>query len=546
MSPAPDRRGPPTPAARPTCSQPSIVPAMRAASRTTGEDALASSSGDQGSARSTGSRLLGRPDLDQPGVAGAMRDVRDRLGRDVQRPACAPASAKMRSTACQQRLRPSGTTASAARAATAGRRARRGAANAVADRRRTCSAPRPGSRRSTASRRRRRTACAPPRARRCRRRTPRPARGSPATAPGSCPAPRRPGCGRARRRACRAPIRPPPTSRAGSRPWPTRSSKSSAARRALASRVALHARRCRAGAAPSSRRAAASLQPLRVQRDERVLRPRQQRMRVGMRGRQRPWSAAFLRGSPSVGEEDARAERRCGRAGRRPAARPRCARRPSMSLAEPDARTPRSRAQLRVGQQRRRARSSRSSMRTSGAQPDGRCGRSSPPRRSRHRRRRRAARRRRASRCSRKRLGEQLVEIAVGGIGRRPSASASASGVPGVAGRLGQHLVGRLAPAARRRSCSSRMAKPGGTPASSGKRCSRRSQKAWMVCTLRPPGVSMAMAKSCRARCISGRRRRRGRAARRAWPSSSASSAVTHSASRANTRLDISAAAALV
>ena len=50
------------------------------------------------------------------------------------------------------------------------------------------------------------------RARRCRRRTPRPARGSPATARGSCPAPRRPGCGRGRRRACRAPTRPPPTS----------------------------------------------------------------------------------------------------------------------------------------------------------------------------------------------------------------------------------------------------------------------------------------------------------------------------------------------
>ena len=48
-----------------------------------------------------------------------------------------------------------------------------------------------------------------------------------------------------------------------------------------------------------------------------------------------------------------------------------------------------------------------------------------------------------------------------------------------------------------RQACSSRMAKCGGMPASSGKRCSRRSQKAWMVCTLRPPGVSMAWANSC-------------------------------------------------
>ena len=95
------------------------------------------------------------------------------------------------------------------------------------------------------------------------------------------------------------------------------------------------------------------------------------------------------------------------------------------------------------------------------------------------------------------------------------------------------------------RSWSSRMVKPGATPASSGKRCSRRSQKAWMVCTLRPPGVSMAIANSWRARCISS--------AAGARPSSSASGfsqlgvAGRHPAARrSNTRLDISAAAALV
>ncbi len=50
---------------------------------------------------------------------------------------------------------------------------------------------------------------------------------------------------------------------------------------------------------------------------------------------------------------------------------------------------------------------------------------------------------------------------------------------------------------------SSRMEKPGATPASSGKRCNSRSQKEWIVCTLSPPGVSIAMVKSVRARAIS-------------------------------------------
>ncbi len=89
------------------------------------------------------------------------------------------------------------------------------------------------------------------------------------------------------------------------------------------------------------------------------------------------------------------------------------------------------------------------------------------------------------------------------------------------------------------------MANPGVTPASMGKRCSSRSQKAWMVCTLSPPGVSMATAKSCRARSIScavGARPRRSES----LACNVAASAVTHSARRANTRLDISAAAALV
>ena len=128
---------------------------------------------------------------------------------------------------------------------------------------------------------------------------------------------------------------------------------------------------------------------------------------------------------------------------------------------------------------------------------------------------------------------------------RRPSRARRPAACRRCGRRLRQHLVGGLGQQLRARSWSSRMAKPGGTPASSGKRCSSRSQKAWMVCTLRPPGVSMAMANSCRARCISSAVGARSSSSA-SLPSSSASSAVTHSASRANTRLDISAAAALV
>ena len=65
------------------------------------------------------------------------------------------------------------------------------------------------------------------------------------------------------------------------------------------------------------------------------------------------------------------------------------------------------------------------------------------------------------------------------------SAGHSAAAAPAVASASISSVASR---SSALRSCSSRMAKPGGTPASSGKRCSSRSQKAWMVCTLRPPG----------------------------------------------------------
>ena len=100
------------------------------------------------------------------------------------------------------------------------------------------------------------------------------------------------------------------------------------------------------------------------------------------------------------------------------------------------------------------------------------------------------------------RLGEQRVEIALGGEahGRRERAGERRSGLAAVAS---VSVASTASSSSAARCCSSRMSKPGGTPASSGKRCSSRSQKAWMVCTLRPPGVSMALANSWRARSIS-------------------------------------------
>ena len=213
-------------------SQPSMVWAMRPASRTTGgarssprAATRARSARPARASRSARSRSARRrPD--------AMGDMRDRLGDAVDARACAPARRRCVDRR-QQRL--DGAKRQVQRHAAQRQPRQPGAGANASPIRRTWWAPRPGSCRSTASRRRRRTACASSRAPRRRRRTPRPARGSPPTAPGSCPAPRRPGCGRGRRRACRAPTRRPRRRRAGSPSLPTRSSKSSAARRALAS-----------------------------------------------------------------------------------------------------------------------------------------------------------------------------------------------------------------------------------------------------------------------------------------------------------------------
>ena len=101
-----------------------------------------------------------------------------------------------------------------------------------------------------------------------------------------------------------------------------------------------------------------------------------------------------------------------------------------------------------------------------------------------------------------KRATQQLVETLLGGVadrGRRaPSFGGDASlrvasaSTASIASRCSVLAVG-----------SSRMVKPGATSASSGKRCKRRSQNEWMVCTLSPPGVSMAVVNRVRARSIS-------------------------------------------
>ena len=99
-------------------------------------------------------------------------------------------------------------------------------------------------------------------------------------------------------------------------------------------------------------------------------------------------------------------------------------------------------------------------------------------------------------------FAQQDVEIALGGeadrrLQRLGDAATWRSTSPRSAPRRSPPAAGHCAPGRRE------WQSPARTPASSGKRCSSRSQKAWMVCTLRPPGVSMAMANSWRARCIS-------------------------------------------
>ena len=196
------------------------------------------------------------------------------------------------------------------------------------------------------------------------------------------------------------------------------------------------------------------------------------------------------------------------------------------SLGRSAARIGDERAQQRLGVRRQDvAASSRSGVRLGLGAERARRGR----RGRRRRRRRRGAGRSRAAAGRGRRRG-------AGGRGRRSSrgsASASASSTSS-----------RSALAWR----SSRTANCGATPASSGKRRSSASQKAWMVWMRSPPGVSSARAKRVRARAsrsggmaLAGlaERARAPRAARRRRASPSAPSVR-------NRRFCISAAAALV
>ena len=96
-----------------------------------------------------------------------------------------------------------------------------------------------------------------------------------------------------------------------------------------------------------------------------------------------------------------------------------------------------------------------------------------------------------------------------------------------------------------RLSFSSSTRKPGAMALSTGKSCSRRSQKPWMVCIFNPPGVSSARVNKVRARL-----RIWGSALlplkRQISSSRSASLSPTQVLKRWNSRLAISAAAAFV
>ncbi len=63
-----------------------------------------------------------------------------------------------------------------------------------------------------------------------------------------------------------------------------------------------------------------------------------------------------------------------------------------------------------------------------------------------------------------------------------------------------QHLERKLVQQLRSRRSRRARSKRAGTFASNGNRCSSCVQKAWMVCTFSPPGVSSASANNCRAR----------------------------------------------
>ena len=228
-----------------------MVCAIRPASRTTGEDAVASASGDQGSHFSTCSAFS----VGQISISPACpaRWATCRIGAvEAVSPGVRAGSAKMASTAAS-----SGSTARNDRFSGT----RRNSKPALRGLAREClaHAGEHGGRRTLETVDRLLLVAdgeqgADPFARAAAgEELLRQRRGSRPTARGSCPALRRRGCGRGRRRACRAPTPRPRRRRAGRRR--SRSGPRNRARRCGPWRTCSgRARRCRAAAAPSSPR----------------------------------------------------------------------------------------------------------------------------------------------------------------------------------------------------------------------------------------------------------------------------------------------------
>ena len=479
-----DRRGPRRAAPGGSASQPATVAAMRRAR--TAHRVVGRRGRRPGRSQGTLVGLLGlrqeRPELDAAGLVGVDGVVRDRPGEARRRRRRRRPRPPARGSAARSGRSRAG------RSAAARRRSRRAPACSARPWRRTRPGRRPGSCRSTASRRRRRRWCGRPRGRRRRRRTPRRAPRSPATAPGWCPGPRRPGCGRGRRRAARAPRRrcrdaraAPGRGRSGrrSRAGPRAALRASkAASQARAKRLSAAAR-AKAALARRSGRAASARRHQRVEPGHEV--------RAGGAGRLGR-ELADLGGERRRG---ARAEEQDGLRAARGGA-------PGSSVASASARQAAALPSLplraaRTGR-RPRSRASASGVRTCAASSatviSGRA-----PRQA-------------ASACRVERPGEGGAVLArsrrAAGRGRRSAAAGPAPRTTaGSASASASSTSSRRARAWR----SSRTPNCGATPASSGKRRSSASQKAWMVWIFRPPGVSSARANSVRARasCAGGR-----------------------------------------
>ena len=104
----------------------------------------------------------------------------------------------------------------------------------------------------------------------------------------------------------------------------------------------------------------------------------------------------------------------------------------------------------------------------------------------------------RSGRACRSRRGSPRERCWSAAVGDR-SLQRAPSALPGSAARFQHDVERQRSPAACRSVASSSTLKRAATSASNGNWCRRRVQKAWMVCTFRPPGVSIATANSRRA-----------------------------------------------